>query len=66
MPHDYERTWLSAREAARRAMQLIERSWESLERSQRILDDTDRRIWEADVIRRDAEDAPLAHDKPEP
>lgn len=65
MPHEYEPTWLSAREAARRAMQLVERSRETLERSHHILNESDRRIWEAEVIRRDLEDSQRTRDNQE-
>jgi hypothetical protein len=57
VPFDHEKNWCGARGLARLGLRLIEQSREAMARSHRILNESETRIWEAEVLRRDAEDA---------
>ena len=57
MPWNHEEHWFGARGLARLGIRLIEQSREAMARSHRILNESETRIWEAEVLRRDAEDA---------
>ena len=56
MPFQYEENLSASRRATRRAALLIERSKVILARSHDMLNDSDRRLWEGEVRRRDGEE----------